>query len=80
MNEVQTEKLIQTSWNLLSELLETGKMTLGSGKVIEPKPGTLIKVVQDLAKMKPPKQRVIASVDGLRIAKTTVKPTKPTKG
>jgi hypothetical protein len=69
--EKQTDDLIEESWRLLRELVTTGKCTLSSGVELAPKPHLLIRTIQDVAKLKPPKSRRMAQVDDFRLTKTT---------
>lgn len=68
--ETQTEKLIEESWRILTELVMTGRAKLSNGEVLAPSAPALIRTIQDVAKLKPPKNRKIAKVDGFRIAET----------
>lgn len=68
--ETQTEQLIEESWRILRELVMTGKAKLSNGEVLSPSAPALIRTIQDVAKLKPPKNRKIAKVDGFRIAET----------
>lgn len=62
--------MVQESWRLLQELLGTGQMTLGNGKIVVPSPELMVRAIQDIAKLKPPKVRKIAVVEDFRPAKT----------
>lgn len=75
--EAQVDGMVQESWRLLKELLETGQMTLKNKTIVTPSPELLVRAVQDIAKLKPPKIRKMAQLDGFRL-KTTVK--KPVDG
>jgi hypothetical protein len=68
--ETQTEALIEESWRILRELVMTGKASLSNGAILAPSAPALIRTIQDVAKLKPPKNRKIAKVDGFRIAET----------
>lgn len=68
--ETKTEQLIEESWRILGELVMTGKAKLSDGSVLAPSAPALIRTIQDVAKLKPPKNRKIAKVDGFRIAET----------
>jgi hypothetical protein len=68
--ETQTEQLIEESWRILRELVMTGTAKLSNGSVLAPSAPALIRTIQDVAKLKPPKNRKIAKVDGFRIAET----------
>jgi len=62
--------MVEESWRLLKELVYSGKMTLKNQAVIVPSPELLVRTVQDIAKLKPPKIRKIANVDNFRLRKT----------
>lgn len=68
--ETQTEQLIEESWRILRELVMTGQAKLSNGEMLKPSPPALIRTIQDVAKLKPPKNRKIAKVDGFRVAET----------
>ncbi len=68
--ESETEKLISESWRILGELVMTGRAKLSDGSVLEPSAPALIRTIQDVARLKPPKNRKIAKIDGFRIART----------
>lgn len=68
--ETKTEQLIEESWRILADLVMTGKATLSNGDVLAPSAPALIRTIQDVAKLKPPKNRKIAKVDGFRVAET----------
>lgn len=70
-SEIRTEQLIEESWRILGELVMTGKATLSNGEKLQPSPLALIKTIQDVAKLKPPKTRKLAKVDDFRLAATT---------
>lgn len=68
--ETRTEQLIEESWRILGELVMTGKAKLSDGSILAPSAPALIRTIQDVAKLKPPKNRKIAKVDDFRIANT----------
>jgi hypothetical protein len=68
--ETQTEQLINESWRILADLIMTGKATLSNGAMLAPSAPALIRTIQDVARLKPPKNRKIAKVEGFRIAET----------
>lgn len=70
-DEKSVEQLIEESWRILTELVMTGKAKLSDGTQLTPSAPALIRTIQDVAKLKPPKNRKIAKVDDFRIAKTT---------
>lgn len=72
-SEAQVDGMVQESWRLLSELLYTGSMTLKNKAVITPSHELMIRAVQDIARLKPPKVRKIANVDNFRLKPTTKK-------
>ena len=49
----------------------TGKAKLSDGSVLAPSAPALIRTIQDVAKLKPPKTRKLAKVDDFRLAATT---------
>jgi hypothetical protein len=63
--------LIEESWRILGELVMTGKAKLSDGSILAPSAPALIRTIQDVAKLKPPKNRKIAKVDDFRLANTT---------
>jgi len=69
-SETRTEQLIEESWRILGELVMTGKAKLSDGSVLAPSAPALIRTIQDVARLKPPKQRRLAKVDDFRIAQT----------
>jgi hypothetical protein len=69
--ENKVEHLIEESWRILGELVLTGKAKLSDGSVLAPSAPALIRTIQDVAKLKPPKNRKIAKVDDFRLAQTT---------
>ena len=68
--ETRVEQLIDESWRILGSLVMTGTATLSNGELLKPSPPALIRTIQDVAKLKPPKTRKIAKVDDFRIAET----------
>jgi len=72
--EATVDGMIHESWRLLKELLETGQMTLKNNAVVVPSPELMVRAVQDIAKLRPPKVRKITNVDDFRL-KATVKRT-----
>ena len=71
-SENEVERLINESWRILGELVMTGQAKLSNGAFLKPSPPALIRTIQDVAKLKPPKRRTLARVDDFRVA-TTVK-------
>jgi hypothetical protein len=69
--EAEVEKMIAESWRILSSLVMTGEAKLSSGKMLKPSPPALIRTIQDVAKLKPPKQRKIARVEDFQLPTTT---------
>lgn len=61
---------IDEALRLRRALIRSGKCKLASGDVIQPKEDTLIRLIHDVAKLKPPKKRAITSIDGFRLQKT----------
>ena len=70
-SEATVERLIEESWRVLGELVLTGKARLSDGTELKPSAPALIRTIQDVAKLKPPKTRKLAKVDDFRIAATT---------
>ena len=68
--EARVDGMVEESWKLLNELLTTGKMTLKNASVVTPSPELLVRTVQEIARLKPPKIRKIASVDNFRLKHT----------
>lgn len=68
--EKQTERLVEEAWRILTELVLTGKAKLSDGTMLTPSAPALIRTIQDVAKLKPPKTRKIAQVAGFHVAKT----------
>jgi len=68
--ETRTEQLIEESWRILGELVMTGKAKLSDGSVLAPSAPALIRTIQDVARLKPPKTRKLARVDDFRLAQT----------
>lgn len=68
--ETQVETLINESWRILSELVMTGQAVLSNGSTLKPSPPALIRTIQDVAKLKPPKRRTIAKLDDFRVRET----------
>lgn len=73
-SEAQVDGMVQESWRLLQELLYTGAMTLKNKAVITPSHELMIRAVQDIARLKPPKVRKIANVDNFRLKQTVKLP------
>lgn len=69
-SEQSVEKLIEESWRILTDLVMTGEAKLSSGAMLKPSPPALIRTIQDVAKLKPPKTRKMAKVDDFRLAET----------
>lgn len=69
--EKRVEQLIEESWRILGELVMTGKAKLSDGSMLTPSAPALIRTIQDVARLKPPKNRKIAKVDNFRLAQTT---------
>jgi hypothetical protein len=68
--EAKVEELIEESWRVLAELVLTGKAKLKNGEMLEPSPAALIRTIQDVSKLRPPKTRKVAKVDDFRIQQT----------
>ena len=69
-SETKTEALIEESWRILADLVMTGTATLSNGSVLAPSAPALIRTIQDVAKLRPPKNKKIANVDGFRVPET----------
>lgn len=69
-SETRTEQLIEESWRILGELVMTGKAKLSDGSELKPSAPALIRTIQDVAKLKPPRNRKLAKVDDFRLADT----------
>jgi hypothetical protein len=70
-SETEVEKLITESWRLLSSLVMNGEAKLSNGRMLKPSPPALIRTIENVAKLKPPKRRLIARVEDFRVAETT---------
>ena len=69
-SEQRVEDLIAESWRILGDLVMTGKSRLSDGTILSPSAPALIRTIQDVAKLKPPKTRRLAKVDDFRLAAT----------
>jgi hypothetical protein len=69
-NETEVETLITESWRILNSLVMTGEAKLSNGNLLKPSAPALIRTIQDVSKLRPPKRRLIAKVEDFRIAET----------
>lgn len=72
-DEPKVEQLISESWRILGDLVMTGKAKFSNGAEVRTSPVALLRTIENVAKLKPPKQTKIAKVDDFRIQKTTNK-------
>jgi hypothetical protein len=59
VDPVEVERLTAEAWRCLRDVLETGQVTLASGAVMKPTNGEILRVMEFVARLKPPKRRSV---------------------
>ena len=62
-SKIDPDKLIDTSWGLLQEALDSGKITLGNGTVMLLEPDHIVRLSQWLASRRQTKPRITAGLE-----------------
>ncbi len=70
----EQEEAIAESWRVIHSLVTAGEATLKLGKKLVPSPEVLVRLMENMARMKPPRQTKMALPEGFTAQQTSKGP------